>query len=48
MKSFEFFIVINTSQTIENIFNPYLQLCEIGSTDSKEMHELARCSVHSV
>ena len=30
MNSFKCFIVINTLQTLENIFDPYLQLCEIG------------------
>jgi hypothetical protein len=30
MNSFKCFIVINTLQTLENIFDTYLQLCEIG------------------
>ena len=30
MKSFKCFIAINTLQTLENIFDPYQQLCETG------------------
>jgi hypothetical protein len=32
---------------LENIFDPYLQLYEIGQ-HKNEMHEYTRCSVHSV